>query len=182
MNRIPIHRCIGWLSVTILPLILIGCDASGKDMDAMTTQEENKALVRRVLDEGVNKGNVEFLREMVHPDYARHSQATTQMPEIRGREQMMAFFQATFAAFPDWHEELILMIAEDDKVAYITRGTATHVGPFGDIPPTGKKVSVDNFIVQRIENGKIIETWVGWDNLVVLSQLGLFPPPGTPGQ
>ena len=182
MNRTPIHRCLGWLFVAILPLILIGCDAFGKDMNAMTTPEENKELVRRVLDEGVNKGNVEFLHEMLHPDYARHSQATTAMPEIRGREQMMDFFQSTFSAFPDWHEEVVLMIAEGDKVAYITRGTATHTGPMGDIPPTGKKVSVDNFIVQRIEGGKIIETWVGWDNLAVLSQLGLFPPPGTLGQ
>ena len=114
--------------------------------------------------------------------HARHSQATTEMPEIRGREQMVGFFRATFAAFPDWHEEIVLMIAEGDKVAYITTGTATHTGPLGDIPPTGKKVAIDNFIVQRIEDGKIAETWVGWDNLAVLTQLGLFPPPGTPGQ
>ncbi len=182
MNHQPIHRCMGWLFVAILPLIIIGCKTLAKDHDTMTIPEKNKALVRRVMNEGVNQGDVEFLREMLHPDYARHSQATTEMPEIRGREQMVGFFRATFVAFPDWHEEIVLMIAEGDKVAYITTGTATHTGPLGDIPPTGKKVAIDNFIVQRIEDGKIAETWVGWDNLAVLAQLGLFPPPGTPGQ
>lgn len=178
MHRKPVHYCTGWLFVAILPLIIIGCNAFGKDPVTMSTSEKNKQLVRRVVEEGVNTGNLEVFREMLAPDYARHSQATTEMPEIRGIEAMLVFLQANFTAFPDWHEEIELMIAEGDKVAYITTGTATHTGPMGDIPPTGKKVEVVNYIVQRIENGKIAETWIGWDNLAVLKQLGLFPPPG----
>ncbi|MFQ5570572.1 MAG: ester cyclase [Rhodothermales bacterium] len=144
----------------------------------MTTPEKNKELVRRVVQEGVNTGNLEVFRETLASNYARHSQATTEMPENRGVETMLAFLQAHFTAFPDWREEIELMIAEDDKVAYITIGTGTHTGPMGDIPPTGNKVEVVNYIIQRIENGRIAETWVGWDNLAVLLQLDLFPPPG----
>ncbi len=69
------------------------------------------------------------------------------------------------------------VIAEGDKVAYITTGAGTHTGPLGDIPPTGKKMEVVNFAIQRIYDGRISETWIGWDNLAALSQLGLFPPP-----
>jgi len=70
------------------------------------------------------------------------------------------------------------MIAEGDTAAYITTGTGTHMGPLGDIPPTGKKMEIVNFVVQRIQDGRIAETWVGWDHMAALSQLGLFPPPG----
>ncbi len=178
MQRKPIHRYVGWLFVAILPLIIMGCEASEKNVNVMTTPEENKALIRQIVNEGVNTGNLEVFRELLAPNYARHSQATTEMPELHGLEPMLAFLQATFTAFPDWHEEIELMIAEGDKVAYITTGTGTHTGPMGDIPPTGKQVKVVNYIVQCIENGKIAETWVGWDNLAVLAQLGLFPPPG----
>jgi steroid delta-isomerase-like uncharacterized protein len=148
----------------------------------MTTPEENKELIRRAVAEGVNTGDLDVFREMLAPDYARHSQATTDMPEIRGIDPMLEFLEVNFTAFPDWHEEILLMIAEDDKVAYITRGTATHTGPLGDIPPTGREVEVMNYIVQRIEAGKIAETWIGWDNLAVLTQLGLFPPPDAGGE
>lgn len=141
----------------------------------MASLAENKQLVRRVIAEGVNTGNLDVFRQMLAPDYARHSQATSDMPEIRGVEEMLSFLRANFTAFPDWHEEVDLMIAEDDKVAYITTGTATHTGPLGNIPPTGRKVTVVNYIVQRIADGKIAETWIGWDNLAVLSQLGLVP-------
>jgi|GEM_PF-176517 len=153
-----------------------------KDSSGSTTPEENKEVVRRVISEGVNTGNLDVFREMLSPDYARHSQATTGMEEIRGIEAMLNFLQAHFTAFPDWHEEIDLMIAEGDKVAYITTGTGTHTGPMGNTPPTGKSMEVVNYIVQRIENGKIAETWIGWDNLTVLSQLGLFPPSGGDGK
>lgn len=143
----------------------------------MTTPEENKQIVRRAIAEGVNTADLDALRDMLAPDYARHSQATSEMPEIRGVEEMLTFLQAAFTTFPDWHEEIDLMIAEGDKVAYITTGTGTHRGAIGDIPPTGRTVKVINYVIQRIENGKIAETWIGWDNLAVLTQLGVFPAP-----
>ena len=171
--------CRGGPWLTMVCLALVGCATSGTGETAMAGRAaENKQIVRRVMEEGVNQGDREVLREALAPDYARHSQATMGMEEITGRDQMMAFFDATFSAFPDWHEEIELMVAEGDKVAYITTGTGTHEGAFGDIPATGKRVRIVNFIVHRIEDGKIAETWTGWDNLAFLMQVGLFPPPG----
>lgn len=181
MSRKRAQRRTAWQCMAILSLAVPGCRDRAPETEMMTTTEENKAIVRRVVSDGVNAGNLAVFREMLSADYVRHSQATTEMPEIRGVEEMLNFLRANFAAFPDWHEEIDLMIAEDDKVAYITTGTGTHTGPMGAIPPTGKKVAVVNYVIQRIENGKIAETWIGWDNLAVLTQLGLFPPPATGG-
>lgn len=141
-----------------------------------TSTEANKQLVRRVIDSAVNTGDLDAFRAILTPDYARHSQSTTEMPEIRGVDQMLAFLEANFTAFPDWHEEIELMIAEGDKVALITTGTGTHEGPMGDIPATGRSMRITNHLVHRIADGKIAETWIVWDNLAAMAQLGLMPP------
>lgn len=166
-----------YVAILFAPILLLGCDVFGQDRNTMTTTEENKEIVRRVVEEGLNTGDLDAFRDALVADYARHSQATTAMPEIRGREAMLDFVKEHLAAFPDWHERIDLMIAEGDKVAYITTATGTNTGAMAGAPPTGRTVEVVNYIVHRIENEKIAETWVGWDNLVVLMQLGLFPGP-----
>lgn len=165
-------RSFWWISLT-LTTFLVSCGPSDSDQ-----LEANKELIRQVIAEGVNTGDLEYFRNILASDYSRHSQATTEMPEMRGVEAMLTFLKTQYAAFPDYHEEIDLMIAEGDKVAYITTGTGTHTGPLGEIPPTGKRMGVVNFVVQRIQNGRVAETWIGWDNMAALSQLGLFPPPG----
>lgn len=139
--------------------------------------ESNKDIVRRIVAEGVNAANLEVFRAAISPDYVRHSQASTGMEEIRGEEAFLEFLQWNYTAFPDWHEEIEVILAEGDLVAYVTTGTGTHVGPMGDVPPTGRQIRLTNFVVHRFVGGKIAESWVGWDNLAALRQLGLFPFP-----
>jgi predicted ester cyclase len=47
------------------------------------------------------------------------------------------------------------------------------MGPF---PASGNRVDLKFIGILRIENGKVAEIWVEWDNLTVLTQLGHFPP------
>lgn len=44
----------------------------------------------------------------------------------------------------------------------------------GEFPASGKSFTLVNIIIQRLENGKIAETWVSWDNVAFLSQLGFM--------
>lgn len=140
----------------------------------MSTVQDHKRLVRHVIDAGVNKADLDVFREVLSPEYTRHSQATTEMPEIHGIDEMLQFLREQFAIFPDWHEDIELLVAEGSYVACITRGTGTQLGPMGDVPPTGKAIDLMNFIFHRIEDGKIAETWIGWDNLAALGQLDLL--------
>jgi len=157
--------------IILIFLLTLSCD------DKMSSQlEKNKEIVRYIMEEGVNKQNLDVFDDILGENYIRHCQA---MPpdyqEIKGVETMRQFLSQHFSAFPDWHEEIIFMVAEGDKVAYISRGTGTQTGSLGQIPATGKFVSVDNYIIQRLENGKIVESWVSWDNIYYLNQLGLLP-------
>ena len=59
--------------------------------------------------------------------------------------------------------------------------SGTNTGPMGDIPATGKSAESPFLGIFRIESGLIAELWVEWDNLAMLTQLGLYPPP-PPGE
>ena len=62
-------------------------------------------------------------------------------------------------------------------VAYVSTMNGIQTGPMGDLPASGKEFTLVNMVMHRFENGKIAETWVSWDNVAFLTQLGFFPPP-----
>ncbi len=83
-------------------------------------------------------------------------------------------------SFPDQRVTIQKLIAEGDEVAGLATYTGTHAGPIGEFPATGRSVESTFLAFFRIEAGRIAELWVEWDNVAMLTQLGLFPPPPPP--
>jgi predicted ester cyclase len=67
-------------------------------------------------------------------------------------------------------------MAERDLVMTRFSARGTNRGPFLGAPPTGRVVNYTGFDLNRILEGKIIESWVNYDALALLQQIGLFPP------
>lgn len=137
--------------------------------------EANKALVRRLFDEVWNSGAVDKIEELYSPDYVADYRPYA--PLRRGHEAIRSMVQRAWATFPDYHEELLEMIAEGDKVVVRLLITGTQHGQWGVIPPTGKKVAMEEVIILRIVGGKVIEQRGLVDNLNGLRQLGILPIP-----
>ena len=61
--------------------------------------------------------------------------------------------------------------------------TGTHEGPFMGIPPTGRKIEVNEIHIYRLKDGKAVEHRVGRDDLGAMRQLGVIadavPAPGS---
>ena len=173
-EKILASKLLKYSSLSIsLSLILFfsGCDYQEKALE-----EKNKSLIISMIEEGINKQNLEIFDELLSPDYVRYCQAMPPgLEEIKGIETYKNFIKDHFIAFPDYKEEIQQIVAEGNKVSIITKGTATHTGPMGEIAPTNKKVIIMNFGIFRIKDGKIVEMWVSWDNVAFLRQLGLFP-------
>jgi len=68
------------------------------------------------------------------------------------------------------------MVAEGDKVVYRWTLRGTHKGEFTGIAPTGKQVTLWGMVIDRILGGKIVETWIRYDTLGFMQQLGVIPP------
>ena len=162
----------------VLPicLILLGLVCAGCAPSSSARLEENKALVRRCIDE-MDKGNWAILDELLARDYVYHMSGR---PKPLTREETEQFARAVRAAFPDGHVTIEDMIAEGDKVAmrYTSRGT--HKGEFMGIPATGKEVVVTGIVISRMVEGKIAEDWEEFDGVGFFQQLGVIPPMGEP--
>lgn len=137
--------------------------------------QQNKALIRRAVDEVWNRGNYAALAEIVANDFVVHM--PTPADDIRGRDGVTHFFVALREAFPDLRFTVEDQIADGDRV--VTRWTAsgTHTGAFQGIPPTGTQVRLTGIDIDRIADGKVLECWTSGDDLGLLRQLGMVPRP-----
>ena len=175
--KVMIHRQA--LQVVILALLLIVLVSCGQNSAVKDLEEQNKTLIRRIHAE-VSNGNMAIFDEVLSPDYVRHCQSMPpELQEIRGTEVFKTFVADFVHAVSNCNDEIEFIIADSNMVAYVTTTTGVQTGPMGDLPPSGKEFMLKNIVIQRIENGKVAETWISWDNVAMLTQLGFFPPPAT---
>jgi steroid delta-isomerase-like uncharacterized protein len=135
--------------------------------------DQNKSIARRAL-EVFGSGNLDELDELVSEDAVDHD---TQNPNagIHGPEGAKRTAAVYRAAFSDLQIKVEDQIAEGDKV--VTRWTAvgTQDGDLPGLPASGRSSTVTGMTIDRIEDGKIVESWGNWDTLGMLQQLGAVP-------
>ena len=134
------------------------------------TAEENKAIVRRLIEELWNAGNPELAEQLYAPDYVRHGPLAE--PPIRGSEALKQFASMYHAAVPDLHHEIEDQFAREDSVVSRATARGTHRGEMMGIAPPGKPITFSMFLQHRIAGGKIVEEWVMYDLHGILQQIG----------
>ena len=121
--------------------------------------EENKEMVRRMVG-AINEGTeAAFVEEAFAPRAARRV----------GR--LFAEFRS---AFPDWHEEIVHLVAEGDTVAGRFRCSGTHRGEFLGEAPTGRRMEVEEVFFMRAEDDRFVDFCALEDSPGRMRQLGLL--------
>jgi steroid delta-isomerase-like uncharacterized protein len=138
--------------------------------------EQNKALVRRLTEEVMNRGNFAVVEELVAPDYTGHSPTA----ETRGSDGYRQFYQGLRGAFPDIQCTIEDLVGDGDKVVSRWRAHGTHKGEYAGLPPTGKTGVVTGTSLFRINNGRVVECWTNADDLSLLQLVGAIPELGLP--
>ena len=121
--------------------------------------EANKAMVRRLVDEVLNGGDLDVIDQLYAPELA---------PAARG------WIGPFRAAFPDVHMEILDLVAEDDTVVGRFTCSGTHLGTWRGHPPTGRRfrrIAEVGFF--RLHDGRIVHAWSLEDMHSRLRQLGL---------
>ena len=139
----------------------------------MATTEENKALFRRMYDEGLNGGNLAVVDELIAPDFINHEAPPG--VENRGPESQRLLITMLRTAFPDLHFSIEHLIAEGDTVAGRLTMSGTHEGSLMGIPPTGRPVKQSHMHFVLLRDGKAIEHWGVRDDVTMMRQLGKLP-------
>ena len=137
--------------------------------------EENKALVRQWLDEVWNNGKVDRIPHYYAPNYTLDG-------EPKSLESVANEIQSLRTSFPDMQLTIDDMVAEANTVAYRYTWRFTDQKPFpdpifGEIPATGKSITIRAMTFVRLENGKIVEDWATVDMLSLYQQVGVIPTP-----
>ena len=142
---------------------------------ASEVTERNKQIVK-LQAQAYNDRDLDLLAQTTAEDLLRHCQATPDI-QVDSLNDFIAFLKSDWEAIPDAVLTITQMVAEGDKVAVFATYQGTQSGPMGPFPPSNRTASLDLIAIFRIENKKVAEIWVTWDNLAFLSQLGHFSPP-----
>jgi predicted ester cyclase len=121
-------------------------------------RENNKALVRLIVEEMFNRGNLGVANEIFGPEFVDrgHEQLADKKDGPAGFAQFVGMVRA---ALPDIHATVEDIIADGDLVAMWNTATATHCGELFGMAPTGEPIRMKDFHFFRFESGKIVEHW-----------------------
>ena len=89
---------------------------------------------------------------------------------------------ARLAGFPDLDTKIMTLAGSGDTVTVQVRWTGTHLGPYGGVAATGKRVDVRVISIWRFAKGKVVENWTIQDQFTLLQQIGYLPPELTSAQ
>lgn len=137
--------------------------------------EENKAIVRRLVEEWQDGHLREVAEELIAEDFVDRSAAPGQAGT---KQEAVLWFDYIWRVFPDFSVRIKHQIAEGDKVATLKTFSGTQEGEFSEIPPTGRTVSFDVFDLLTIRDGKVVEHWNVVDMAGLMQQLGVNSGPG----
>ena len=142
-------------------------------VSSSSKQEEiNKRIVSQFF-ELLGRHDTERMEQLLvsSTQYSFHPSG---MPPLdwNAHKQLLA---AITRAFPDLHHNIKDMVAEGDKVAVRLNVTGTHKGEFQGIPPSGRKLSLDEMAFLTIIDGRITEGWITSDTMNFMQQIGATP-------
>lgn len=130
---------------------------------------DNKAVIRRWMDDLWNGRNLDAADEIFAPHYVRRGS------EVTGPAGVKEMAKSYLAAFPDLEFRMNEMIGEADLIAIRYTARGTMAGPLMGLPPTKKLARIHGMDFFRLEGGQIVESWPAWDELGMIQQLGLMP-------
>jgi steroid delta-isomerase-like uncharacterized protein len=140
----------------------------------MTTTDDNKAIVRRFVDEIFVQGRKDTVDELLADDFVAHTWPSTGHP----KDDLKAAIDRTSGALEDPGFTIEDLIAEGDRVAARLTTSATQVGPFMAMPASGKRYEIGEIHIFRLRDGKVVEHWHQMDQMAMMKQLGAMPGGG----
>jgi hypothetical protein len=145
-------------------------------LDALNAYDKDAALVRRVVEEIWNAGDIDLADQLFSSTYVNHGGL---IPDLVAGSEGVRFSVALYrAAFPDLHVRVDSLSSMDGTV----RLSWTAQTNFADArsgaadAPNGRR-ALSGTSRGRVVGGQIVESWTEWDSTAVLQALGV-PQPG----
>ncbi len=138
------------------------------------TMEATEVLAHRWHMDLVQAGNLAVADEILTSDFIAHVNGQ----EVRGVDGAKQLATMLRTAFPDLaitHHEAIVA---GNRVAIRWSSESTHQGAYLGVPPSGKPIHLEGLDLLHLQDGKIAEVWIAYDNRSALQQMGALAEPG----
>ena len=102
---------------------------------------------------------------------------------LEGNDASTGYAMGWLNAFPDAQLRAASTFVDGDTVVQEFTFEGTHEGtlsgPAGDIPATNRRLTGRGVQILRVDNGKVADARLYYDQVQVMMQLGLMPEPAT---
>ena len=136
--------------------------------------DDEKSLSRRAIDRWASD-NSDKTEDIFAANYINHQEpyaaGGTKALSLEAWEKLVREYHG---AFSNSTVQVLMQIAEGDRVATQWQITATQTGSYMGRAPSGKTATWTGVSISRFENGKIVESWVNWDKYSLFEGLGLL--------
>jgi predicted ester cyclase len=151
--------------LTILTTLFLFCTCQSTDKNSIL--EKNKEVVLEY--HKVWSGDeIDNLDDILTSDFVCHYLTSEKWTGIKESKKNISDWRTIF---PDWHEEIVDIIQENDKVVMRYKATATHTKTYEGIDSTGAQIEINEVSIYRISNGKIAEQWAFPDDASIKTQI-----------
>jgi len=130
--------------------------------------EQNKSVVRRLIEDHWNKKNPALISEIFDPGVTVYTPDGT----LKGHDGAKQLLTAYATAFPDFRLEIDDLLSDADKVTVRWTFKGAQNGPLAGIGATEKTVSVQGIGIFQIAGGKAKELRLLWDKYALMQQIG----------
>jgi predicted ester cyclase len=132
------------------------------------TGQDLPALVRRVVEEAGNNGDLAVLDNVLAPPTARGD-----TPAWAGLRDLLAAFRD---AVPDARWTIVQQIGAGDTVVTRLVVQGTFSGRLLGLAPPGRPAALTGVAISRFAQGRLVDLWLQADLLGLLVQVGVLPP------
>jgi steroid delta-isomerase-like uncharacterized protein len=140
--------------------------------------EQNKTIVRRIIEDAWGRGNAALLEQLVAKDVCDHNPMPGQPRGLEGQRWML---ESIRRAVPNTTMQIHQLVAQGDLVVDHWTTSGTQTGELFSMPATGRRFTMTGSDMMRLSNGKVTEMWHHEDMLTMMQQLGMLPQQQTQG-
>ena len=155
------------LIFTIIGLVTLGCETPQKDLKL----SENVKTYKEAWSQFFDERNMEIINDQYFTE-----DVTVVIPgdNIIGIEGTKNYYGNFLTGFSDAEFTFVDIFGQGDKLVKHWNFKGTHDGDFFGIPPTGKSLNLYGTTLILMEDGKIKQEQDFFDNLDMLTQLGVI--------
>jgi len=150
----------------IIPFIMIAC--SGNNKSNYTSEEAANIDIVKEYTRAMNEVDYETFKQIFDTSMVWHIRGSTMSNTPEDERDVQAHWKN---ALSDMNYGIEVIFAHNDMVAVLYNLTGTHVDTLLGYPPTGNRISVDEMVMNRLKNKKVVEQWVVFDFEDIKNQL-----------